>query len=62
MNFWWGDESLVGWRQSTRGIFTGGGMSKCYASSGGTPSPFPPLGETLFILDILAKRHKKTNA
>ena len=29
---WWGDKNLVGWGESTRGIFFGGGMNKLWAS------------------------------
>ena len=45
MNLWWGDKILVGWGESTRGGFLGGGMSKFSASreegGGGLPPHLP---------------------
>ena len=70
--FWWGDKKLVGWGESNKGHFFGEEMNKVLASKGGkgggrgeqggSPSPSPPAGKTLFILDILARRQKRTNA
>ena len=58
-----GDKNLAGWRESTRGgIFSGEERSKFLATRGESPSPSPLAGKTLFILDILARRHKRTNA
>ena len=70
-NLWWRDKKLVGWGESNKGIFFGEEMIKVLASKGGkggrgeqggSPSPSPPAGKTLFILDILARRQKRTNA
>ena len=63
--WWWGDKNLVGWGESTGKFFllkewtnlwlVGGGM-------GGTPSPYPPAGKTLFIRYILVRKHNRNNA